>query len=262
MSLVQLECGYIYRGCEYTPARRDYEDHMLGCLYQPKVVGCGHEVNLGDEERHCEVCNEFPMPCDKCGYLFTRGGLLGHRCFPFLHGLIDAQGGEIKAQNHQIVSLEHKITSQDNKITSQDNKITVLEHIIEGFQPHIVHIKSKYIYIGKINRGTKETTISCGRKETEINSGRKEREINSGRKETEINSGRKETEINSGRKETEINSGRKETEINSGRKETEINGGRKETEINSGRKKGETNRKGEEIIKSKIIYYNIYRLWN
>ena len=228
--LVQLECGYIYRGCEYNPVRRDYEGHMLGCLYQPKVVGCGHEVNLGDEKGHCEVCNEFPMPCDQCGYMFTRGRLLGHRCLAFLHGLIETQGGDIKAQggeigtlkgeigtleqkigtqghvigvqghtigtleqkiwtqgqkirtqgheikaqgnvikvqgqkigtqehkietqgqkigtqNHQIVSLEHKITSQDNKITSQDNKITVLEHIIEGFQPHIVHINSKYIY--------------------------------------------------------------------------------------------------------------------
>ena len=207
--LVQLECEYIYRGCEYSPVRRDYEGHMLGCLYQPKVVGCGHEVNLGDEKGHCEVCNEFPMPCDQCGYVFTRGGLVGHRCLTFLHGLIGAQGGEIKAQggeigtleqkietqeqkietqelkieiqgheigaqrleietqgqkivtqeqkigtqehkietqNHQIVSLEHKITSQDNKITSQDNKITVLEHIIEGFKPQIVHIKSKYIY--------------------------------------------------------------------------------------------------------------------
>ena len=167
-ALVQLECGYIYRGCEYSPMRRDYEGHMLGCLYQPKVVvGCGHEVNLGDEEGHCEVCNEFPLPCAQCGYVFTRGELLGHRCFPFLHGLIGAQrdeikalggvigaqgheietqGREIKAQNHQIVSLEHNMTSQDNKITSQDNKITVLEHIIEGFKPHIVHIKSKYIY--------------------------------------------------------------------------------------------------------------------
>ena len=235
--LVQLECGYIYRGCEYSPVRRDYEGHMLGCLYQPKVVGCGHEVNLGDEEGHCEVCNEFPMPCDQCGYVFTRGGLVGHRCLAFLHGLIGAQGGEIEAQRHEIETqggeigaqrheietqggeigtleqkietqggeigaqrheietqgqkivtqeqkigtLEQKIGTQDDKIetqrheietqgheigaqgqkietqnhqivslehkiTSQDNKITVLEHIIEGFKPHIVHIKSKYIY--------------------------------------------------------------------------------------------------------------------
>ena len=100
--LVQLECGYIYRGCEYTPVRRDYEDHMLGCLYQPKLVACDHEVNLGDEQGHSQVCNEFPMPCDQCGYVFTRGGLLGHRCFPFLHGLIDTQGDEIKAQGGQI----------------------------------------------------------------------------------------------------------------------------------------------------------------
>ena len=235
--LVQLECGYIYRGCEYSPVRRDYEGHMLGCLYQPKVVGCGHEVNLGDEEGHCEVCNEFPMPCDQCGYVFTRGGLVGHRCLTFLHGLIGAQGGEIgtleqkvetqggeikaqgneietqgqkivtqeqkigtleqkigtqrheietqggeikaqgnvietqggeiKAQGnviqvqgheietqgqkivtqeHEIETQNHQIVSLGSKITSQDNKITVLEHIIEGFQPHIVHIKSKYIY--------------------------------------------------------------------------------------------------------------------
>ena len=228
--LVQLECGYIYRGCEYSPVRRDYEGHMLGCLYQPKVVGCGHEVNLGDEEGHCEVCNEFPMPCDQCGYVFTRGGLVGHRCLTFLHGLIGAQGGEIKAQGGEIGTLEqkietqggeikaqgneietqgqkivtqeqkigtqrheietqrheietqgheikaqgnviqvqgheietqgqkivtqeheietqnHQIVSLEHKIASQDNKITVLEHIIEGFQPHIVHIKSKYIY--------------------------------------------------------------------------------------------------------------------
>ena len=277
--LVQLECGYIYRGCEYSPVRRDYEGHMLGCLYQPKVVGCGHEVNLGDEEGHCEVCNEFPMPCDQCGYVFTRGGLVGHRCLTFLHGLIGAQGGEIgtleqkvetqggeigtleqkietqggeigtleqkietqggeikaqgneietqgqkivtqeqkigtqrheietqgheikaqgnvietqggeiKAQGnviqvqgheietqgqkietqelkietqrheietqgqkigtqeHEIETQNHQIVSLGRKITSQDNKITVLEHIIEGFQPHMVHIKSKYIY--------------------------------------------------------------------------------------------------------------------
>ena len=270
--LVQLECGYIYRGCEYSPVRRDYEGHMLGCLYQPKVVGCGHEVNLGDEEGHCEVCNEFPMPCDQCGYVFTRGGLVGHRCLTFLHGLIGAQGGEIgtleqkietqggeikaqgneietqgqkivtqeqkigtqrheietqgheikaqgnvietqggeikaqgnviekqrheiktqgheiKAQGnviqvqgheietqgqkietqelkietqrheietqgqkigtqeHEIETQNHQIVSLEHKITSQDNKITVLEHIIEGFQPHMVHIKSKYIY--------------------------------------------------------------------------------------------------------------------
>ena len=158
--LVQLECGYIYRGCEYTPERRDYEDHMLGCLYQPKVVECGHEVNLGDEEGHVEVCNEFPLPCDQCGYLFTRGGLLGHRCLTFLHGLIEEQGNEIKEQGQLIDLQEHKIEGQANEIgtlnhqilslehniTSQDNKITVLEHIIEGFKPQIVHILSKYIY--------------------------------------------------------------------------------------------------------------------
>ena len=179
--LVQLECGYIYRGCEYSPVRRDYEGHLLGCLYQPKVVGCGHEVNLGDEKGHCEVCNEFPMPCDQCGYVFTRGGLVGHRCLVFLGQKIETQGNEIKAQGgvietqehkienqeheieiqgkkivtqeqkigtqeHKIETQNHQIVSLDHKITSQDDKITVLEHIIEGFKPHIVHIKPKYIY--------------------------------------------------------------------------------------------------------------------
>ena len=211
--LVQLECGYIYRGCEYSPVRRDYEGHMLGCLYQPKVVGCGHEVNLGNEDSHCEVCNEFPVPCDQCGYVFTRGGLLGHRCLVFLgqkivtqeqksvtqehkietqeHKIetqehkIETQGQKILTQEHKIETQEHKIETQgqkivtqeqkietqnhqivslEHKIVSQDNKITVLEHIIEGFKPQIVHIKPKYIYIyiyiGKTNRGTKETTIS------------------------------------------------------------------------------------------------------
>ena len=228
--LVQLECGYIYRGCEYSPVRRDYEGHMLGCLYQPKVVGCGHEVNFGDEEGHSEVCDEFPVPCDQCGYVFTRGGLVGHRCLAFLgqkietqgdkietqeqkigtqgqkietqEHKIETQGNEIKAQGHEIETQrheikgqgqkietqEHKIETQERKIETQrheietqrheietqrheietqkhkieiqgheietqnnqivslEHKITVLENIIEGFQPHIVHIKSKYMY--------------------------------------------------------------------------------------------------------------------
>ena len=136
--LVQLECGYIYRGCEYSPVRRDYEGHMLGCLYQPKVVGCGHEVNLGDEEGHCEVCNEFPMPCDQCGYVFTRGGLVGHRCLTFLHGLIGAQGGEIGTleqkigtQGGEIGTLEQKIETQGGEIKAQGGEIGTLEQKIE-----------------------------------------------------------------------------------------------------------------------------------
>ena len=136
--LVQLECGYIYRGCEYSPVRRDYEGHMLGCLYQPKVVGCGHEVNLGDEEGHCEVCNEFPMPCDQCGYVFTRGGLVGHRCFSFLHGLIETQEHKIEIQGHEIETQEHKIEiqgheieTQRHEIGTQGQKIETQEHKIE-----------------------------------------------------------------------------------------------------------------------------------
>ena len=164
--LVELECGYLYRGCQYSPGRKDYLDHMNGCLYQPKIVECGHEVNLKDEKEHIEECPEFPLPCTQCGYVFTRGRLLGHRCFPFLHGLIQTQGlqiekleqnmnvqnnkneiqeEKIETQNHQIVSLERMITSQENKITSQDDKIIALENIIEGFKPYMVHVKPKYL---------------------------------------------------------------------------------------------------------------------
>ena len=199
--LVELECGYNLRGCEYSPVRKDYQDHINACLYQPKVLQCGYQVNLKDEKGHSEVCDEFPLPCSQCGYIFTRGGLLGHRCFPFLHGLIAQQEKKIETQDKKIESQEHKIdtmeqnmitqknkneiqektneiqehniisleqknemqdhqivslesmissqgkmiSSQDNKITFQDNKITVIENIIQGFKPHMVHNKPKYI---------------------------------------------------------------------------------------------------------------------
>ena len=192
--LVELECGYIYRGCQYSPVRKDYLDHMNGCLYQPKIVECGHEVNLKDEKEHIEECPEFPLPCTQCGYVFTRGRLLAHRCFPFLHGLIQTQGHQIEAQGHEIetqglqietqgheiesleqnmtvlknkneiqekknetqeyntISLEqknetqnHQIVSLERMITSQESKITALENTIEGFKPHIVYVKSKYL---------------------------------------------------------------------------------------------------------------------
>ena len=164
--LVQVECGYKGRGCEYNPMRKDYQDHLFGCLYQPKLLKCGHQVNLKDEDEHSEVCDEFPLPCSQCGYILTRGQLLGHRCLPFLHGLIAQQEKKIETQEHKIETQEHKIETQEHKIetqkhditsqknkndmqddqivnlkhkmASQDNKITVLESIIEGLKPHIV----------------------------------------------------------------------------------------------------------------------------
>ena len=133
--LVQLECGYIYRGCQYSPVRRDYLDHMNGCLYQPKIVECGHEVNLKGEKEHFEECPEFPLPCTQCGYVFTRGRLLGHRCFPFLHGLIQTQGYQIEIQGYgietqrlQIESLEQNMPVQRNKNQIQENNNQIQEN--------------------------------------------------------------------------------------------------------------------------------------
>ena len=130
-SLVQVNCEYKGRGCEYNPLRKDYQDHIFGCLYQPKLLKCGHQVNLKDEDEHSEICNEFPHPCSKCGYIFTRGQLLDHSCFPFLHDLIAQKENKIEAQEHKIETQKHKIQIQDHKIEDQEHKIETQEHKIE-----------------------------------------------------------------------------------------------------------------------------------
>ena len=140
-SLVQVDCEYKGRGCEYNPLRKDYQDHLLGCLYQPKLLKCGHQVNLKDEDEHSEVCHEFPLPCSQCGYILTRGQLLGHRCL--LHGLIAQQENKIETQKQKIETQEHKNKIQENKIETLENKIETLENKIVSLEHNMTAQKKE-----------------------------------------------------------------------------------------------------------------------
>ena len=150
-SLVQVDCEYKGRGCEFNPLRKDYQDHIFGCLYQPKLLKCGHQVNLKDEDEHSEVCDEFPLSCPQCGYKFTRGQLLGHHCLLFLHGLIAQKEHKIETQENKIEKQEHKIENQEHKIETQEHKIVSLEHNMTSQKKENEMQKKKIISLEKKN---------------------------------------------------------------------------------------------------------------
>ena len=141
--LVQVDCGYKGRRCEYNPLRKDYQDHIFGCLYQPKLLKCGHQVNLKDEDEHFEVCDEFPLSCSQCGYKFTRGQLLDHRCLPFLHGLIAQLENKIETQEHNIETQEHNIEEQEHKIVSLEHNMTSQKKENETQKKKIISLEKK-----------------------------------------------------------------------------------------------------------------------
>ena len=125
---VQLDCAYASRGCTYMPLRGDYQAHIDSCLYLPMILTCKHLVNLKDQEAHAAICDDFPLSCTQCGYVFIRRELAIHRCLPFLLALITEQ--EIKytalevSQNNKITTLEARILKIEEKHMREIERIT------------------------------------------------------------------------------------------------------------------------------------------
>ena len=115
---VQLDCAYASRGCTYMPLRGDYQAHIDSCLYLPMILTCKHLVNLKDQEAHAAICDDFPLPCSQCGYVFIRRELAIHRCLPFLLHITTIQA--------------EKIASQEERISAQEIKYNTLEVSLEA----------------------------------------------------------------------------------------------------------------------------------
>ena len=121
---VQLDCAYASRGCTYMPLRGDYQAHIDSCLYLPMILTCKHLVNLKDQEAHAAICDDFPLPCSQCGYVFIRRELAIHRCLPFLLQITTIQAEKIASQEERISAQEIKYNTLE---VSQNKKITILE---------------------------------------------------------------------------------------------------------------------------------------
>ena len=121
--LVKVACQYNFRGCIYTPNRVDLQSHSLSCLYQPKVLKCGHEVNLKELEEHEKSCSEYPLSCEKCLFTFKRVELVQHQCLPFLLNKI-----AILEEKYRI--LETKLEKSEDQEKEEVKKVIInLERI-------------------------------------------------------------------------------------------------------------------------------------
>ena len=121
--LVQSDCPYRARGCSSTPMRGELVEHMKICLYQPSLLKCSHQVNMKDIEEHSQNCGEYPMECEECGNIFTRGQLAHHKCLPFLLSRISLQEvkmrvleGVIEEQKYAMALLEENYMKEIRRI--------------------------------------------------------------------------------------------------------------------------------------------------
>ena len=114
-SLKEIICKYKVRGCQLSPQRRNYEQHLKECPFQPIKLECEHEVNKKDVAAHKKECELLPLRCEKCTYIFLKHILAAHQCLPFLMDKILKLEAKSERQEKVINILSKQLNSVNNE---------------------------------------------------------------------------------------------------------------------------------------------------
>ena len=149
--LKEIICEYQIRGCQLSPQRRNYEQHVKECSFHPIKLECEHEVNKKDVDAHKEECELFPLRCEKCTYIFPRHILAGHQCLPFLLDKI----GKLESEVHLLDSNVNLLGKQLNSVKNENQELKNL------LKPETCSFCHKIQLRGQFQECTKCHKLAC-----------------------------------------------------------------------------------------------------